>query len=441
MEPLFHAVSGASSMAASHLISAIWQGTLLAAGVAMCLRMLPRLSAASRSMVWMNAFFLLVLLHVLPVFSGHPALSSAAAPRIDLDPRWSLAIGAAWALLSLWRGTQLIASAVRLRGLALRATPMQIDAAMHALLATGPGGRAAELCTSDEVVRPSVFGFLKPRILVPPALIEKLTALELRQVVVHEMEHLRRADDWTNLLQKVALVLFPLNPVLIWVERRLCAERELACDDRVLAASGAGKAYAICLTRLAEYSMLRRSLSLVLGAWERRPELARRVHRLLRRPQAAMGSLQAKLATASLMAAVLGGGMTLARSPQLVGFANPASAANAGVASLKMHEYSAVPTVFRNASMQQGEESPRLVQAKALMPERAVHTGPISKPVRRRAVLRKATLGPEPGEQAWMVLTDWSDMAAPPRPVLLKLDPRGSYAAVPVVGGWLILKI
>jgi beta-lactamase regulating signal transducer with metallopeptidase domain len=28
---------------------------------------------------------------------------------------------------------------------------------------------------------------------------------------MHEMEHLRRADDWTNLLQKLALVFFPLN--------------------------------------------------------------------------------------------------------------------------------------------------------------------------------------------------------------------------------------
>jgi beta-lactamase regulating signal transducer with metallopeptidase domain len=66
-----------------------------------------------------------------------------------------------------------------------------------------------------------VFGFLHPRILIPPALLERLTSPELQQVVLHEMEHLRRRDDWTNLLQKMGLVLFPLNPVLLWVERRL----------------------------------------------------------------------------------------------------------------------------------------------------------------------------------------------------------------------------
>ena len=156
------------------------------------------------------------------------------------------------------------------------------------LLADAPR-RAAELCVSDEVARPSVLGFFRPRILVPPALVEALTPQELQQVVLHEMEHLRRGDDWTNLLQKIGLVFFPLNPVLLWVERRLCAERELACDDRVVRSSAGRKAYALCLTRMAEFSILRRSFSLVLGLWERRPELVRRVQRIISQPVRSMG--------------------------------------------------------------------------------------------------------------------------------------------------------
>ena len=102
---------------------------------------------------------------------------------------------------------QLVASAVRSRRLARRATPVAVDDALMALLQirTGSGkpGRTAELCTSEEVERPSVFGFFHPRILIPPALLERLTGEELRQVVMHEMEHLRRGDDWTNLAQKI----------------------------------------------------------------------------------------------------------------------------------------------------------------------------------------------------------------------------------------------
>ena len=54
----------------------------------------------------------------------------------------------------------------------------------------------------------------------------KLTLPELRQVVLHECEHLRRRDDWMNLLQKIALAMFPLNLPMLWVDRRLSLERE-----------------------------------------------------------------------------------------------------------------------------------------------------------------------------------------------------------------------
>ncbi len=62
-----------------------------------------------------------------------------------------------------------------------------------------------------------------------------------------------------NLLQKIALVLFPLNPALLWVDRRLSLERELACDAGVVASTAAPFDYAHCLTRLAEHRLHRRS--------------------------------------------------------------------------------------------------------------------------------------------------------------------------------------
>ena len=139
--------------------------------------------------------------------------------------------------------------------------------------------------------------------------------------MLHEMEHLHRADNWFNLLQKAAVVLFPLNPVLFWVERRLCAEREYACDDRVLRSSCGKKSYALCLTRLAEITLVSRGLSLALGAWERRPELARRVLRILRRPSESMQHGPAIVVTGSLILSIFAGAIALARTPQVVSFA------------------------------------------------------------------------------------------------------------------------
>jgi hypothetical protein len=317
----------------------------------------------------------------------------------------------------------------------------------------GKAGRSAELCTSTEVERPSVFGFFHPRILIPPALLKRLTAQELQQVVLHEMEHLRRADDWTNLLQKMALVFFPLNPALLWVERRLCAERELACDDSVLSSSGGRKAYAICLTRLAEHSMLRRSLSLALGAWERQSELVRRVHRILRSPKDSMTSRQTIALTGSVIVCMLACALGLARSPQLVGFA-PLEQSPIGQS---MAQASVLPDQgLRDAAPGQFGAHAQLV--KAVMPAHPVQSlstvkpPPIAKPARRNAVMRSAKRPIPPSQRTWIVMTGWSESEIAPqliftvqrtdRPSMQRTQgEKPSYAAIPLPNGWLIVEI
>jgi hypothetical protein len=381
----------------------------------------------------MNVFLFVMLLHIVPYLREHPGnvgLVHDSAIRLDL--RWSVAVAGLWAMLSVWKGTQLIWSAIRLRRLANRAEPVPSGSALLTLLEGGRGYRAAEFCSSPEVERPSVFGFFRPRILVPPALLEKLSALELQQVVQHEIEHLRRGDDWTNLLQKVGLVLFPLNPVLMWVERRLCAERELACDDHVARSVGARKAYALCLTRLAEYSMIHRSLSLALGAWERRPELVRRVDRLLRRPHESMSGRQAALVTACLLLGAFGVAMTLARSPQLVSFA-PHVEPMALV-------WSSRPASPVETDHRQSEVSSQLV--KAVMPRRPLSRAYTAKPVRSIVPKRSVSKRYAQSEQAWVVVAQWSDTETPPQRVFaVAQGTRPSYAVIPFANGLLIVQI
>jgi hypothetical protein len=163
-------------------------------------------------------------------------------------------------------------------------------------------------------------------------LFEKLSEVELRQIVMHEMEHLRRGDDWINLAQKICIAVFPLNPVLMWIEKRLCLERELACDAGVIRATGAAKAYATCLTTLAERSMDRRVAALALGALERRSQLGERVYSILRGGR----TLSQGQAAAVMSVAVVGlvtGAAELSRCPQLVLFAAPVKTVAASSAS------------------------------------------------------------------------------------------------------------
>jgi len=436
MNEFLHSLSFVSAAAAGALFSAVWQGTVLALCVWLCLRLLPGLSAAARSLVWLNVFILLVLLHFVPAFAGRSGSAISHLSPVHLDPRWSFALAGVWAALSLARAVQLMVGAFHLRRLGGRAVPAPVGAELHVLLAGAAGARTAQLCTSDEVARPSVLGFFRPRILVPPELLKALSPRELQQVVLHEMEHLHRADDWTNLLQKMGLVLFPLNPVLLWVDRRLSAERELACDDRVLRSSAGRKAYALCLTHLAEHSILRRSFSLVLGAWERRPELVRRVQRILSQPARSMSRRPAIAATGGLLAGALGIAVVLSHSPQLVSFVPVLPAPQLGQ-SLDPRELGralgGTPQLVKAALPAEslspaGHPSQKPIQPAVLKRARRPHPTPSRAP---SLTLAAAPL-PEFERRTLVVLTaEWTTYEVRPRAVFAVAPGRRTAPAVP----------
>jgi hypothetical protein len=460
MNEFLHSMSYVSAAAAGALFSAVWQGMVLALCVWLGLRLLPGLSAAARSVIWLNVFILLVLLHFVPAFAGRAGgLSSGHLSPFHLDPRWSFALAGVWAALSLARAAQLIVGAIHLRRLGSRAVPVPVNAELQSLLSGAAGARTAQLCASDEVARPSVLGFFRPRILVPPELLKVLSPRELQQVVLHEMEHLHRADDWTNLLQKIGLVLFPLNPVLLWVDRRLSSERELACDDRVLRCNPGRKAYALCLTHLAEYSILRRSFSLVLGAWERRPELVRRVQRILSQPVRSMSRRPAMAATGGLLAGALGIAVMLSHSPQLVSFV-PAQPQLAQI--LDPHDVEralgGTPQLLKAAMpaepvLTAGHQNSRKQAVQPAVLKRVRRPHPTPEGV--SGLTAEAAPLPELDRRTVVVLTEWTAYQMRPRVVLAVATDRHAapggafparaiparYAIVPTPSGWLIIQI
>jgi hypothetical protein len=272
--------------------------------------------------------------------------------------------------------------------------------------------------------RPSVIGFLAPRILIPAWLMGRLTPGELEQIVLHETEHLRRGDDWTNLLQKLLLVAFPLNPALAWMEHRLGREREMACDEGVVRITNAPRAYAACLASLAERGLERRAEALTLGAWQGRSELVYRVHGILTRKRelnkAAAGALLSVVGCALFV-----GSIELARCPQLVAFV-PARKSMA-MTPARQREMAAM------LARESAEAKLRLpagfsaVQAKAVLPE-AGHAGegklpghPCRKSTAAKAVkhddaqLAKIEMAgdrvnADSEQQQWVVLSAWEEV-------------------------------
>jgi hypothetical protein len=105
---------------------------------------------------------------------------------------------------------------------------------------------------------PAAIGFWKQTIILPAWALRELPPNDLNVVLLHEFAHLRRWDDWTNLIQKLVRALFFFHPAVWWIENRLSVEREMACDDAVLAETANPRGYASCLVSLLEKSLAHR---------------------------------------------------------------------------------------------------------------------------------------------------------------------------------------
>lgn len=331
--------------AAPTILAMMWQGAvialLLGLGLYVTQQVHIRIGAAQRFAVWAAAFAAITILPLLPLISRCFSLASAPGasmvvsspvhpfhfPAVLIDDRWGVMLVVLWLMSSLLRAALLVRHWLTLRRLWGSAAPMAADANLRELLdAVSSLRRPPAICTTRELDRPAVIGFFAPRILIPEWLISRLTPAEFEHVVLHESEHLRRCDDWTNLLQKIVLVLFPLNPALMWIERRLCREREMACDEGVVRRTQAPRAYAASLANLAGHALSRRrTVALSLGAFERRTELARRIASLLaRKPM--LNPIVARALVGVAVSGVLAGAVELARCPQMVAFVPEASA-------------------------------------------------------------------------------------------------------------------
>ncbi|MDB5289496.1 MAG: hypothetical protein JWL69_737 [Phycisphaerales bacterium] len=86
-------------------------------------------------------------------------------------------------------------------------------------------------------IGPALAGVLWPRLLLPAAALRGLGRNELRLVVLHELVHLRRGDLALNWLLAVLEGAHWFNPFVWFAFARLRADRELACDERVLSIS------------------------------------------------------------------------------------------------------------------------------------------------------------------------------------------------------------
>jgi beta-lactamase regulating signal transducer with metallopeptidase domain len=379
--------------AVSHIVNSLPEGMLIAVFAWMMLRLLPRQNSGTRFSVW---FVALLSVAALPFIGSATAASSLLAapvrPLISLPERWGLLLFLAWVLavnaamvrlgIGLWRVHKLRKSCVAVDVSAL-------DPTIRKTIAGFSASRSVNLAASESVSVPSAIGFFQPMIVVPSWALRELPPEELNIILLHEFAHLRRWDDWSNLLQKIVRAVFFFHPAVWWIENRLSIEREMACDDVVLAETGNPRGYAKCLVDLLEKSFARRGLAMAQAAVHRAHEASLRLAQILDagRPNSKRVWKPALACVGTFSVLCLG---VVARAPQFVAFerspqeVHSAAMSSSSFGNSQFPGAMVIPAALRTSSLPSLEKDSRSSGA----------------PVKHRAVSHHAPTPPAPSDLA-----------------------------------------
>ncbi len=94
--------------------------------------------------------------------------------------------------------------------------------------------RKVEIYSLEELPTPLVCGVLKPKIIVPTKLVEAIEPTILKNVIRHELIHIKRFDHLIKLVSIAVTCIHWFNPI-IWIALVLAQkDMERACDEKVV---------------------------------------------------------------------------------------------------------------------------------------------------------------------------------------------------------------
>jgi bla regulator protein blaR1 len=248
------------------LLAHLWQSTVCAVLAALFALALRKAPARTRHALWVFASVKFLVPFSLLVATGSVVgawMPSVATPRASVAAHWldqslyfwnlrgaagsdaegglptllvsgllfGWACGVAWLAQWRWRTWRALSM------LARAATPLERGREADAMQRVfRPSSRTPriELLACDASVEPGVLGVLRPKVLWPAGLSDRLTDAELDAILAHEVCHVARRDNAFALMQLIVETLFWFHPVVWWLSARLVSERERACDEEVL---------------------------------------------------------------------------------------------------------------------------------------------------------------------------------------------------------------
>ncbi len=283
-------------------VHSLWQIALIGAALYLCLRALPARRAATRYACSTMALWLVVVsaictyIIMLPEQPGTmeiagPVYLQAAADTPDtlhrirtwLEDRMPL-------MLVIW----LAGASVLLARLVIslgwlwqvRRTAMPVDVIqdrLEHLVKRFNISRRPAVGSSTWMPSPVTIGHLKPVILFPVAIVNRLQPHEVEAILAHELAHIVRRDYLANLVQSFIEAVFYYHPVVWWMSGVVRAERENLADDLAVRWHGDAIGYARTLLAVQEWQQ-EANPSMAIGFASRGKQTLFRIQRILNLP-------------------------------------------------------------------------------------------------------------------------------------------------------------
>jgi bla regulator protein blaR1 len=228
----------------NEVLNHLWQSTVFAVAVGLACVTLRRNSPRLRYWLWLTASVKFLVPVSLIVLMGSrvqlprnsPSLPTAAvheistyySPLSDVTATpararfaWPKCLCAIWLAGSLFLSLRWIRRLRTLRLVAHDATRLKFE-------------YEVPMFSSSSTMGPGVLGLVRPVILLPEDLADRLTPEQFEAIVAHELRHIECCDNLTAALHMCVEVLFWFHPVVWWIGAKLMDERERDCDEAVL---------------------------------------------------------------------------------------------------------------------------------------------------------------------------------------------------------------
>ncbi len=158
------------------------------------------------------------------------------------------------------------------------------------------------LVSSDQAIEPGVFGILRPVLMWPAGIEDRLSDEQIEAILAHEVAHVRRRDNLAALIHMLVEAVFWFHPLVWWIGARLVDERERACDEDVVRLGTEPGVYAESILKTCQFYI---ESPLVCVAGVTGSDLKKRVEQIMRNDvHVALSALKRVSLGAALVAAI-----------------------------------------------------------------------------------------------------------------------------------------